>query len=56
MYLTIYDFLVSIINSSANFTNWLFGSIWNGFSPIMFITFGGLTVYLSVAIVKWVIS
>lgn len=56
MYTVMYDFLISLVNGSVNFTNFLFTPIWNGLSPIMLIGFSGLSAYLVVAVTKWLIS
>lgn len=56
MFVKLYDFCVGLVNNSVVLTNWLFTDIWEGFSPIMLISIGGLIAYLGVAIVKWAIN
>lgn len=44
-----------MIDTSSIFS-FLSSEIWGGFTPLMFLSFTGLTTYLMVAIVKWVLQ
>lgn len=51
-----WEWATGLITGFATAGEWLITPVWNNLSPLAMLSFGGLVVFLGVALVLWVVS